>query len=60
MTEPRDRRRERDTEAATADGEPEVRPEVIQDLDMPEDEDIIGGGNRCPPNSCRPLSYNTN
>jgi hypothetical protein len=54
MTEPRDRHRERDTEAATADGEPEVRHEVIQDLDMPEVEDITGGGNRSPSNSCRP------
>jgi hypothetical protein len=60
MTEARDQHADRQSDAATAAREPEVRPEVIQDLDMPEDEDIIGGGNRCPPNSCRPLSYNTN
>jgi hypothetical protein len=60
VTEPRDHRADRQTDAATAAREPELRHEVIQDLDLPEDEDIIGAGNRCPPNSCRPLSYNTN
>ncbi len=34
MTEPRAMQRERETEAMTADREPEVNPEVIQDLDM--------------------------
>jgi hypothetical protein len=41
MTEQRDLRAE-----AAADLEPEVRPEVIQDLDVTGDDadDIVGGG----------------
>jgi hypothetical protein len=60
MTKPRDIHRGRDAEAA-ADREPEVRPEVIQDLDMPDDEDIIGGGNRtCQPGTCGHAEYTFN
>ena len=45
MTEPRDMRRDEQTKAMTADRDPEVRPEVIQDLDVPgDDEDVIRAG----------------
>lgn len=45
MTEPRDVQREHGTEAATADRELEVRPEVISDLDLADqDVDLIRGG----------------
>ena len=37
MTKPRDMQRERQAEAA-ADREPEVKPEVISDLDVPSDD----------------------
>jgi hypothetical protein len=49
MTEPRDMQHELHTEATAADGEPEVRPEVIQDLDLAneEAEDIRGGCSIC-------------
>jgi hypothetical protein len=44
MTEPRNTQRDRQAEAA-ADRQPEVRPEVIQDLDVTgDDADIIAGG----------------
>jgi hypothetical protein len=44
MTEPRDMHRELQTETAT-DPQPEVRPEVIQDLDVTgEGADDIRGG----------------
>ncbi len=45
MTEPRDMHRERETEPATADQEPEVRPELIKDLDVTGDDagNIAGG-----------------
>jgi hypothetical protein len=47
MTKPR----ERETEAATSDQEPQVRPEVIQDLDLAgDDADKIAGG--CPSTKC--------
>ena len=61
MTKPRDMHRERQTEATT-DRDLEVRPEVIADLDVPGDEDIIGGGNgTCQPGSCNAhLTYNQN
>ncbi len=47
MTEPRDIQRERQTEAATADREPDVKPELIKDLDVPGDdaENVAGGTN---------------
>jgi hypothetical protein len=59
MTEPRDIHRDRETGATTADRELEVKPEVIKDLDVPDEEDIIGGEDRfsCPGNTCGPLSY---
>ncbi len=61
MTESRETQRERQDEAATADREPEVRPEVIQDLDVPGgDADVMGGGLRSIPPCCGPQSYNTN
>jgi hypothetical protein len=45
MTEPRDVQREREAEATAADREPEIRLEVIQDLDLTgADADIIRGG----------------
>jgi hypothetical protein len=45
MTEPRDKHDDRRTDAATADREPEVRPELIRDLDVPgDDDDAIRGG----------------
>jgi hypothetical protein len=52
MTEPRNL--EPDREAQTHAGrEPEVRPEVIQDLDMPDDDaDIIAGGCKGTNNQC--------
>lgn len=48
LTEPRDMQRERETEAATDPG-PEVRPEVIKDLDVTGDDagDIAAGGTGC-------------
>ena len=47
MTEPRDMHRELQTETA-ADPQPEVKPHVIQDLDVTsEDADDIRGG-PCP------------
>jgi hypothetical protein len=44
MTDPRDQHDDRPTEAMTRDREPEVRPEVIQDLDPQGDDDAIRGG----------------
>jgi hypothetical protein len=44
MTEPRDQHHDRQTNATTNDGEPEVRPEVIQDLDPQGADDVIRGG----------------
>jgi hypothetical protein len=45
MTEPRNMHRDRETEATTDDREPEVRPEVINDLDVPgDDADVIRAG----------------
>ena len=47
MTEPRDMHRDRETEATTADRQPEVRPELIQDLDLADDDvEVIRAG--CP------------
>jgi hypothetical protein len=44
MTEPRNTKTRREAQAR-ADREPEVRPEVIQDLDVTgDDADIIAGG----------------
>ena len=45
MTEPRDMQGDLPAEAA-ADGGPEVRPEVIQDLDVTGDDPdaVVGGG----------------
>jgi hypothetical protein len=44
MTEPRDTQRDLPTDVA-ADPEPEVKPEVIQDLDVTGDDaaDVVGG-----------------
>jgi len=44
MTEPRDMHSERDTDATTADREPEVTPEVIKDLDVTGDDADVWGG----------------
>lgn len=53
MTEPRDIRRQRDTDATATDREPEVRAELIQDLDVPgDDADDIAGGTLCFPLTC--------
>jgi hypothetical protein len=50
MTDPSDMQHEPETEA-TPDPEPEVRPEVIKDLDVTSDDaDVIAGG--CPQTSC--------
>ncbi len=43
MTEPRDMQRELQAEAA-ADPEPEVKPELIQDLDVTDDDVEVMGG----------------
>ncbi len=52
MTEPRDTQGEVQAGAA-ADQEPEVRPELIQDLDVPgDDADDIVGGTLCFPLTC--------
>ena len=56
MTELRDMQGDRGTEVATADRELEVKPEVIQDLDLAdEDADDIRGG-RCAAEVCG-ISY---
>jgi hypothetical protein len=44
MTEPRDAHRDRDTEATTADRNPEVKPELIKDLDVTGDDADVWGG----------------
>jgi hypothetical protein len=44
MTEPRDQHNDRETEAATQDREPDVRPEMIEDLDLPGEDEVIRGG----------------
>jgi hypothetical protein len=45
MTEPREMQRQRQTTATATDRDPEVRPEVIQDLDVTgADADNIAGG----------------
>jgi hypothetical protein len=44
MTEPPDMHGERDTDAMTADREPEVRPEVIKDLDVTGDDADVWSG----------------
>lgn len=52
MTEPRKMQLARQTKATRADREPEVKPELIQDLDVTSgDADVIRGG---------PKSTNTN
>jgi hypothetical protein len=45
MTEPRDKHDDRQTDATADDREPEVRPELIKDLDVRDDDaqDITGG-----------------
>jgi hypothetical protein len=45
MTEPRDMQHQRQPTATTTDRDPEARPEVIQDLDVPaaDDANIAGG-----------------
>jgi hypothetical protein len=45
MTEPRDKHDDRQAEAMTDNPEPEVRPELIKDLDVTGDDagDIVGG-----------------
>jgi hypothetical protein len=60
VTEPRGKHDDRQTGAATADREPEVRPEVIADLDIPgDDADVMGGGLRSD-TCCERISMNTN
>ncbi len=59
MTEPRNFEPERGAQTR-ADREPEVSPEVIQDLDMTEDDlDVMGGGLRSD-TCCERISMNTN
>jgi hypothetical protein len=54
MTEPRDNHHDRQTDAATAAREPDVRPELIKDLDVTSDDaDVMGGGTRLS-HTCHP------
>jgi hypothetical protein len=58
MTEPRDMHRHRETEATTAGTKLEVKPELIKDLDVPDDEDVIGGtGTRACIGTCLDQSF---
>jgi hypothetical protein len=55
MTEPRDKHDDRPTDATTDDREPQVKPELIKDLDVSGDDvgDIARG-------SCSSFSHGTN
>jgi hypothetical protein len=45
MTEPRNMHRDQETNTTTAEAEPEVKPEVITDLDLAgDDADVVRGG----------------
>jgi hypothetical protein len=58
MTEPRDKHHDRQTSEATAGREPEVRPNLIADLDVPgDDADVMGGGTRLS-ETCHPINTN--
>jgi hypothetical protein len=55
MTEPRDNHHDRQTDAATHDREPQVRPELIKDLDVTgDDADGIAGGCSYTTTVCEP------